>query len=107
MATDAHQGPELDPLLVAEVEDALEQPSRRPRLRGSLGEADAFRHLDDAERGDLGAAAVGDPGADADEVARRPRVRERQEDPIRRPAARPPASAVRRARSGTRAPSSG
>ena len=83
MAADADQGPQLDSLLVAEVEHALEQAPRRPRLRRALGEADPLRHLDDAERGDLGRPAVGHARADADEVARRPRVRERQEDAVR------------------------
>ena len=43
-------------------------------------------HLDDAEGRDLGRPAVRHAGTDADEVARRSRVRERQEDAIRSPA---------------------
>ena len=84
MAADADQRPQLDPLLVAEVEHALEEAARGPRLGRALGEADALGHLDDAECGDLGRAPIGDAGTDAHEVARRPRVRERQEDAVRR-----------------------
>ena len=86
MAADADQRPQLDPLLVAEIEHALEKPARGPRLGCALREADPLGHLDDAEGGDLGRPAVGHAGTDADEVARRPRVRERQEDAIRGPA---------------------
>ena len=105
VAADADQGPQLDPLLVAEVEDALEEAARGARLGRALGEADPLRHLDDAERGDLGRAPVGNPRADADEVARRARVGERQEDPVRRAASgghriRPPASAAHLAPAG-------
>ena len=57
MTADADQRPQLDTLLVADVEHALEQPPRGPGLGGALGQAHALRHLDDSERGDLGAAA--------------------------------------------------
>ena len=96
-AADADHRPQLDALLVAEVEDALQQAARDAGLVRALGQADALRHLDDAEGGDLGRPAVRDARADADEVARRARVGERQEDPVRLAPARghqrPPDSA--------------
>ena len=88
VSADADHRPQLHALLVADVEHALEQAARGAGLRGALGQADALGNLDDAEHGDLGRAPVGDSGADADEVARRPRVGERQEDAVRRAAAR-------------------
>ena len=51
---DADHGPDLDALLVAEVQHALQQAARGARLRRALGQRDALGHLDDAERGDLG-----------------------------------------------------
>ena len=84
---DADHGPDLDALLVAEVQHALQQAARGAGLRGALGQRDALGHLHDAQRGDLGRPPVADPRADAHQVARRARVGERQQDPIRRAAA--------------------
>ena len=83
MPADADHRSQLNPLLVAEVEDALEEPPGRPSVGRALGQADALGHLDDAERRDLGRPPVGHSRADADEVTRRPRVRERQQDAVR------------------------
>ena len=80
---DADHGSDLDSLLVAEVEDSLQQPARGARLGCALGQRDALRHLDDAQRGDLGGPAVADTGADADQVARGARVGQRQQDAVR------------------------
>src|ERR671916_1224131 len=88
MTADADERPQLDALLVTEVEDALEQPPRGPRLGGTFREADALGDFDDAERRDLGRPPVRDPGTDADQVARGARVGEGKQDPIRRLAAR-------------------
>ncbi len=84
---DPDHGPDLDALLVAEVKHALQQAARGASLGGALRQGDALRHLHDAERGDLGGAAVADPRADADQVARRARVGQRQQDAVRRAAA--------------------
>ena len=86
MPADADHGPDLDSLLVTEVEHALQQAARGARLGGALGQGDALRHLHDAERGDLGGSAVAHAGADAHQVARRARVGERQQDAVRRAA---------------------
>ena len=83
MTADADHGPQLDALLVADVEHALEEAPRVRAWVGALGEGDSLGHLDDAENSDLGGSPVGDASTDADEVARRSRVGERQEDPVR------------------------
>ena len=80
---DADHRPQLHALLVAEVEDALEQAPRDAGLVRALGQADALGDLDDAEGGDLGRPPIRDAGADPDEIARGARVGERQEDPVR------------------------
>ena len=80
---DADHGPDLDPLLVPEVQDALQEAPGGARLGGALRERDALRHLDDPERGDLGRPPTGQAGADAHQVARRARVGKRQQDPVR------------------------
>ncbi len=57
LPSDAHHRPQLDALLVADVEDALEQASRGSRLGGALAQRDSLGHLHDAEHGDLGRVA--------------------------------------------------
>ena len=83
---DADHGPDLDALLVAEGEDALEQPAGIARRGGTLGERVGLRYLDDAQRGHLCLARGANTGANAHQVASGAGVGKGQEDPVRRPA---------------------
>ena len=64
-----------------EVEDALEEPAGVAGARRALGERHALGHLDDAERGQLAGPRVEQVGAEPDQLLRRRRVRDRDEDP--------------------------
>ena len=64
-----------------EVEDPLEEPPGVAGPGRALGQRHALGHLDDPERGQLPGPRLEQGGADADQLLRGQRVRDRDEDP--------------------------
>jgi hypothetical protein len=101
MATDPHEGVD-DRALGRVVEHLLEEAPRLAGTGRALGQGHALRYFDDAERRELARPRLEQVRADADQLLRGERVRDRDEDPVgeRLPAHEAPSSFQRWTRYG-------